>query len=110
MSCKKCGGFLVRQYDVFLGVSEELCLNCGNRPMWPRKRIDGQADGAPLLCRKCKERPRMTTRMGQGAMEIEIEICSVCRVEEIMYRRRIDGKRRKTLGNVKAFSGAHLRI
>ena len=65
-----------------------------------------------MLCRKCKQRPRLTIRLGQGAADIEIENCSVWRVEELLYRRAIDRKRkrRKTLGDVRVFSGAHLRI
>jgi hypothetical protein len=104
MNCIRCQGFICQRWDVELRQWEQACLHCGHRPDHPRRRVDGQQLGAPLLCRKCKVRPRMTTRLGQGGLDIELEHCVVCRVDELTYRRIIDSKRRKRYGNVRAFA------
>lgn len=44
----------------------------------------------------------MTTRLAQGALDVEIECCAVCRVEQLAYRRAVDAKRRKRFGNLRA--------
>ena len=86
MTCSRCTGFLVTEWDSESRTQYHRCLQCGNRPHQVTYRVDGQPIDAPLLCRDCRTRPRMTVVKRRAHGEDELTQCAVCR--EADYQKR----------------------
>ena len=89
MTCSRCTGFLVTEWDTESRTKYHRCLQCGNRPLQVTYRVDGQPIGAPLLCVDCKVRPRMT--IIKHRFEDEVGRCEVCR--PIFNQKRAEWKK-----------------
>lgn len=98
--CEKCQGLIVSQYDVYLRQDEQICINCGARPAFMPVRVDGQAIGAPMVCRTCGIYPREIIN-AYRADDREIGNCRQCR-EKALTRKRVAKKETgKAEGNVR---------
>lgn len=96
MTCSRCSGYMVVDWDVDSRSEFMRCVMCGNRPHQITYRADGLPVGSPLLCTACHLRPRSVffTRL-RG--EIEIELCEPCRAvyNRKWYRWKKNQRKRK---------------
>ena len=100
MSCQRCCGLLVRDWDVESCSYFLRCVQCGARPYQVTIRADGLPVGAPLLCCDCHARPRATV-MSKGAKgEDEVGRCAECR--ELFNSMRRQWMRNRKRGKVAA--------
>jgi len=95
MSCLRCQGLLVEDWDVESRTAFLRCIICSARPYQVTYRADGLPIGAPLLCVDCHVRPR-ATMLSKGAKgEDEVGRCAECREVFNLYRRQWKRNRKK---------------
>lgn len=79
MTCPRCAGFVVEEWDPDASMAYTRCLNCGARPGLTPYRADGQPIDAPLLCYECKKRPRL--ELPSGRRVTDSRMCAECRIQ-----------------------------
>lgn len=87
MVCTRCSGLLAKGYDVGLRETYQYCLNCGARPTYQTRRMDGRSVHEPIYCRHCKAQP-VATILRKHAGPVVSRLCWACRAEELARRRR----------------------
>lgn len=98
--CYRCSGYVALQYDAGLRCYERYCVNCGARPEFKRRRADGQPEEGPMLCRKCGIYPRAKIGSYRNG-EVEISMCTTCRVVELSRKRLFDKAHQRPIGAVR---------
>lgn len=95
MTCTRCNGLLVRDWDVESRTHFLRCVICAARPYQVTVRADGLPIGAPLLCCDCHARPRATILSKGAKGEDEVGRCAECRETFNLYRRQWKRNRKR---------------
>ena len=97
MTCQRCCGLLVRDWDVESRTHFVRCIQCSARPYQVTIRADGLPVGAPLRCVDCKVRPRVALPSKGAKGEDEVGRCAECRELFNAMRRQWKRNRKRNM-------------
>lgn len=91
--CRRCSGWMVREWDDLTRSMFLKCVCCGDRPLQVTYRADGLPVGAPMICKQCRMNPRAKRWNVRAKQWDEIEKCDQCANRDRRRQEKYNKKR-----------------